>query len=96
MIEISLESLDLREQIQINPSEMYELYSESELDAAESRLLQTSHFHMEHATSSQTRESAMREITTRRLSAEELVALIVGLGFRRKGSSENVYIKSSD
>lgn len=96
MIEISFESLERRDQIRISPSETYCLYSESDLDAAENRLIQTSHFHMEHATSSQTRESAMREIPMQTMSAEELVAYILDLGFQPDGSSENVYVKSSD
>jgi len=99
MIELSFEYIDKSESIRVEDGRVYLVYSGAALEAAEMHLYQTSHFHQEHASSSQTKEAAMSGIKTVRYSSSDFAEFLRERGFtpdqsRSADSASQVFVRT--
>lgn len=97
--EWSYEYIDNAESIFIEDGQTYRLYSKQALERAERHLLETSHFHQEVASGSQTTDAAMRNIETVSFTSSDFAEFLMGRGFvpdRGQGadSASRLFVKA--
>ena len=95
---ISIESIEQSDSFTVDHLDIFVVYKDSDYRAEYSYLMQNSHFHQEHASSSQTDDSAFGSTPQTQLRSDEFISLLIESGFQAienpdSSSDQSYYIK---